>query len=259
MYKYLHMYVYINCELLNKHVQNRCKLQMWLICKGTHCFEISIRKILFFFSIESAEQYIQAQAHTELMTKAGRWPALAEPTPPRRRHVPRLTHGVARNHQSHESVCVWAFGGTYESWQREKEGERAAGDKDRGQAVSGQAYISSTQSVAVTVGLSAALKSAWTWNKPKTDTAAAAAAAASGWHTFTVLVVKHTDSSRPHCQRPPTLRSRKNAYYPAVNVKLGRNIPADFWSNENKIRLDPCPIFGKTWRLPGQSVSRLFP
>lgn len=53
----------------------------------------------FFFSIESAEQYIQAQAHTELMTKAGRWPALAEPTPLRRRHVLRLTHGVARNHQ----------------------------------------------------------------------------------------------------------------------------------------------------------------
>ncbi len=49
--------------------------------------------------IKSAEQYIQAQAHTELMTKAGRWPALAEPTPLRRRHVLRLSHSVARNHQ----------------------------------------------------------------------------------------------------------------------------------------------------------------
>lgn len=28
-----------------------CKLEMWLICKGAHCFEISIHKILFFFQL----------------------------------------------------------------------------------------------------------------------------------------------------------------------------------------------------------------
>lgn len=72
-------------------------------------------------SIESAEQYIQAQAHTELMTKAGRWPALAEPTPLWRRHVLRLTHGVARNHQvMNPSV----FGRTEAHMSHDRDGER---------------------------------------------------------------------------------------------------------------------------------------
>lgn len=100
-----------------------CKLEMWLICKGAHCFEISIHKILFFFSIESAEQYIQAQAHTGLMTKAGRWPALAEPTPPRRRHVPRLTHGVARNHRV-MNPSVFGRSEAHMSHDRERKRER---------------------------------------------------------------------------------------------------------------------------------------
>lgn len=76
---------------------------------------------MLFFSIESAEQYIQAQAHTELMTKARRWPALAEPTPLRRRHVLRLTHGVARNHQvMNPSV----FGRTEAHMSHDRERER---------------------------------------------------------------------------------------------------------------------------------------
>ena len=75
--------------------------------------------------------------------------------------MPRLTHGMARNHRvMNPSVFGRSEAHMSHDRKRETERERAAGDKDRGQAVSGQAYISSTQSVAVTVGLSAALKSA---------------------------------------------------------------------------------------------------
>ncbi len=71
--------------------------------------------------IESAEQHIQAQA--ELMTKAGRWPALAEPTPLRRRHVLRLTHSVARNHQV-MNPSVFGRTEAHMSHDREIEGQR---------------------------------------------------------------------------------------------------------------------------------------
>lgn len=64
--------------------------------------------------IEFAVQSIRA--HAELMTKAEMWPALAEPTPLRRRHVLRLTHSIARNHPV---MNLPVFGrtdrGTYES------------------------------------------------------------------------------------------------------------------------------------------------
>lgn len=55
------------------------------------------------------------------MTKAGRRPALAEPTRLRRRHVLRLTHSVARNHQvMNPSV----FGRTEAHMSHEREKER---------------------------------------------------------------------------------------------------------------------------------------
>lgn len=95
------------------------------------------------------------------MAKAERWPALAEPTPLRRRCELRLTHGIARNHQV-MNPSVFGRTEAHMSHGREKEGKRDAKccrDIGRRQAVLGQAYISSTQSVAVTVGSSVALKS----------------------------------------------------------------------------------------------------
>ena len=80
------------------------------------------------------------------MTKAGRWPALAEPTPLRRRHVLRLTHGVARNHQV-MNPSVFGRTEAHMSHDRERETRReteSCRDRDRGHAVWGQTYISST-------------------------------------------------------------------------------------------------------------------
>lgn len=62
-------------------------------------------------------------------------PALAEPTPLRRRHVLRLTHSIARNHPvMNLSVFGRTDWGIYESWQRvqwkrEKESQNAAETK----------------------------------------------------------------------------------------------------------------------------------
>ena len=185
---------------------------MWLLCKETHCLEISIHKILFFFFFQlSLQNSTFRHKHTQnWWQKQGGGQHLLSP----HHHGGGMCRGwLTAWPEIIESWIRLCLGVQRHIWvmterERQRERERAAGDKDRGQAVSGQAYISSTQSVAVTVGLSAALKSAWTWNKPRTETVVAAAAA-SGWHTFTVFVVKHTDFSHPHCQRPPTLCSKK--------------------------------------------------
>lgn len=77
----------------------------------------------FFFPIESAEQYIEAQK--ELMTKA----ELASTCWAHITTEEACAEADSRHSQkssSHESVCVWAYRGTYESWQRERERQKSA-------------------------------------------------------------------------------------------------------------------------------------
>lgn len=101
----------------------------------TICSNIKLKKFTIHTRhkmIKSAEQYIQARAHTELMTKAGRWPALAEPTPLRRRHVLRLSHSVARNHQvMNPSVFGRTEARMSHDRERKGQGKEAASCRDR--------------------------------------------------------------------------------------------------------------------------------
>lgn len=73
-------------------------------------------------SFPVAVQHIQA--HAELLTKAERWPTLAEPTPLRRRHVLRLTHGIARNHQVMNPSALGRTEAHMSHGKREREKER---------------------------------------------------------------------------------------------------------------------------------------
>lgn len=144
--------------------------------KQTHCSNMTS-----LFLLACAEQHIQA--HAELMTKAGRCPALAEPTPLRRWRELRLTHGVSQKSRSHESPRVCARRGTYESWQKERDGGREAEngrDEDEGQASSdmhqfGRASLGDSRIVRSYAELEInPERSSW----------------APGWHRFTVFVVE---------------------------------------------------------------------
>lgn len=91
------------------------------------------------------------------MRKAKSWPALAEPTPPWRRHVPRLSHGIARNHQV-MNPSVFGRTEAHISHGSERGGRKGVREKetkycrskDRRRAVLGHTYISSTQSATAT-------------------------------------------------------------------------------------------------------------
>lgn len=143
--------------------------------KQTHCSNMT-----FQFLLECAEQHIQA--HAELMTKAGRCPALAEPTPLRRWRVLRLTHTVRQKSWSHESPRVCAHWGAYESRQKGRGGEAANGrDGDEGQALSDMHQFGR-----VSLGDSRIVRS-----YTELEINPERSSWAPGWHRFTVFVVEN--------------------------------------------------------------------